>query len=189
MPPLEGVVRSRLLTGTLASVGLALLLVAPGARADSIDLMKVTGTVFNSGSNIYSFAAPGPGTLQVNLDDDAFPELFQSLSASILSSHNVLGQIDSAGTFTVPVSQAGLLFACIAGIAGNTLGLPVGVGVYSLDIGFSPAGAPVPLPEPWRLLLVGLGFVGALRLLWKRPQAGWSVGGTPARNESVTCAA
>ena len=142
-------------------------------------MLSLTATVYGSESNLYSFDAPGPGTVWVSVTDQKWPETFQSLSTSIVSSHNVLGEVQGTGTLDIPVSQAGMLYACIAGIAGNTLGLDVGV--YSLHVGFAPAGTPVPLPETLRLLLVGLGFVGAVRLLWTRPQAGWSVIGAPAQ--------
>lgn len=176
---------SRRWVGTLASVGLLLgCMVAPCAQADILDL---TATVYGSATNLYSFEAPGPGTVWVSVSDVNWPEAFQSLSTSIVSSHNVLGQVSGSGTLDVSVSQAGMLYACIAGIAGNTLGLDVGM--YSLHVGFAPAGTPVPLPESFRLLLVGLGLVGTVRLLWKRPRAGWSVIDAPVRNESVTCAA
>ncbi len=170
---------SRVKLGTFASVGLSLacLLAAPCARADSVDMVDVTATVYGSAQNIYSFQAPGPGTVWVSVMDVDWPEAFQSLSTSIVSSHNSLGQISGSGTLDISVSQAGMLFASIAGIAGNTLGLDVGM--YSLHVGFAPAGSPVPLPETFRLLLVGLGLIGTVRLLWKRPPAGWSVIGTP----------
>ncbi len=161
--------------GLLASVGLALGLavVAPNARADSVQLVDVSATVFGSATNTYSFQAPGPGTLWVSLSDVKWPEQFQSLTTSILSSHDTLQQIQGPALFDVTVSQAGMLYAAIAGIAGNTLGL--NVGMYSFHVGFTPAGEPVPLPEALRLLLVGLALIGTVRLLWNRPQAGWSV--------------
>jgi len=161
--------------GLLASLGLVagLALVAPEARADSVQLIDVSATVFGSATNTYSFQAPGPGTVWVSLSDVKWPEQFQSLTTSILNSHDTLQQIQGASMFDVQVSQAGMLYAAIAGIAGNTLGL--NVGMYSLHVGFTPAGEPVPLPEAFRLLLLGLGLMGTILLLWKRPQAGWSV--------------
>jgi hypothetical protein len=129
--------------------------------------------VFGSATNTYSFQAPGPGTVWVSLSDVKWPEQFQSLTTSILSSHDTLQQIQGPAQFDVQVGQAGMLFAAISGIAGNTLGL--NVGMYSLHVGFTPAGEPVPLPEAFRLLLVGLGLIGTVRLLWHRPRAGWSV--------------
>jgi hypothetical protein len=181
-------VNSRRWLGALATVGvsLACVLAAPRARADSVDLLDLTATVYGNASNNYSFETPGAGTVWVSTTDVDWPEAFQSLSTSIVSSHNTLAQLKGTSMFDVTVSQASMLYASIAGIAGNTLGF--NVGMYSLHVGFVPAGEPVPLPETFRLLLVGLGFIGAVRLLWKRAAAGLIVG-PPLRNESVTCTA
>lgn len=180
MPLSGGVMVSRVKLGTFASVGLSLacLLAAPAARADSVSLLDLTAKVYGSASNSYSFQTPGAGTVWVSVTDVDWPEALQSLSTSILSSQGTLAKANGTNMFDFSVSQASMLYATIVGVAGNTLGLDFGM--YSLHVGFVPAGQPVPLPESLRLLLVGLGFVATLRLLWKRPQAGWSVGGMQA---------
>lgn len=160
--------------GVLASIAsLAGVLAAPVARADSVSLLELTASIYGTATDVYSFQAPGPGTVSVSLSDVGWPEHFQSLSASISSSREALGQLPAPSALDIAVGQAGLLYACVTGVAGNTLGL--NVGVFSLHVDFTPAAAPVPLPEALRLLLVGLGLIGTVRLLWVRGHPGWVV--------------
>ncbi len=162
--------------GVLASAGvsLACLITAPCARADMLD---ITATVYKSSAATYEIDAPGPGTVWVSVSDIGWPEPFQSLSTSIQSSHSTLASASGSAMFDLDVGQASVLYAYIAGVTGSTLGL--NVGMYSLHVGFTPAGQPVPLPEALRLLVVGLGLIGTVRLLWARAHTGWSVVGQP----------
>ncbi len=159
------------------ALSLGCVLAAPCANADQIapaTLLDLTTTVYSNTNKTYSFDAPGPGTVWVDLVDLSWPEKFQSLSSTVYNAAGTpLRQVGTAAEFNVPVTQAGTLYALVAGVTGTLTGLDVGM--YSLDVGFTPAGTPVPLPEGFRLLLVGLGLVATVRLLWKRPASGWSV--------------
>lgn len=164
----------RRLWGALACIGasLACLFIAPCARADTVSLIDLSATVYKSTAAIYEIDAPGPGTVWVSVTDVGWPEPFQSLNTSIQSSHGTLASGSGSSMFDLDVGQAGMLYAYVAGVAGSTLGL--NVGMYSLHVGFAPAGQPVPLPEAVRLLLVGLALIATVRLLWMRSH-GWGV--------------
>jgi len=157
-----------------AAAALALVCVASPqrARADTItdsSLLQQTSLVFSRQTNLYSFDAPGAGTLSITLKDWNFPTPLEQLTASILSQDQVLGPSfdsskDSDWSFEVPIRTGGLFDAFVAAQAG-TLVPGVQIGAYSMSITFAPAATPVPLPPAVDLLLGGIGLLGAVTLL------------------------
>jgi hypothetical protein len=160
--------------GGAAALGLVLgwAAVLPGrAAAEAITpqaLLQQSTLVINQQSNVYTFTAPGPGTLSVQLEDILWPTPLQSLSASIDSPGNVLGSL-SAGTLNLTISQAGTYYADVTSQAGG----PLDLGLYSMQVEFYPQGTPVPMPLPAALVLLcgGLGVLGGLRLWWRRNES------------------
>jgi hypothetical protein len=159
-------IRRRWLPFTAA--GLALGLAGPQlAHADSVPaavLLQQSTLVINQQSNVYAFTAPGPGTLTIDLTDVPWLAQLSSLSFSVDSSQSVLGTMSGAGQLTVTLSQAGTYYADVTGQAGG----PLDLGVYSLQVGFQPQVAPVPLPGAILLTLCGLAILGCLQLAWTR---------------------
>lgn len=157
--------------GTAAAAALALVSIAHPQRAkaeavDGISLMQQTTLVSSQQTNLYSFDAPGAGTLSISLKDWGFPVPLQQLTASILSQDHVLGSLDPSGSsgwqFSVPIQSGGLFDAFVAAQAGSFDGLKFGA--YSMSIDFRPAASPVPLPPALDLLLGGMGLLGAMTL-------------------------
>jgi len=145
------------------------LVVAPVTHAESV-LLNDTTLVSGSQSGVFSFQAPGPGTLSVTLTDIDWPQTLNSLSFMASTGNQVLASwSDTASQSAVTLSfqvTGGRYFADVLATAGGALDL----GVYSLCIKFTPT-APVPLPESGVLLLVGLGAVVAIRRLAHGKQA------------------
>jgi hypothetical protein len=158
--------------GTVAATALALISIAhpQRAKADTLtdtSLLQQTTLVFSQQTNLYSFAAPGAGTLSITLKDWGFPLPLQQLTASILSQDQVLGSLEPSGSsgwqFNVPIQSGGLFDAFVAAQAGNFDGLQFGA--YSMSIDFQPTASPVPLPPALDLLLGGIGLLGAVSLV------------------------
>ena len=159
-------------TGAVAATALALVCIAgpQRARADTVtdtSLLQQTALVFSQQTNLYSFDAPGAGTLSITLKDWGFPVSLQQFTASILSQDQVLGSWDSSKSsgwqFEVPVSAGGLFDAFVAAKAGSFDGFKLGA--YSMSITFEPAATPVPLPPALDLLLGGMGLLAAVTLV------------------------
>jgi hypothetical protein len=159
--------------GTLAAAVLALICIAcpQRARADTItdtSLLQQTTFVFgNDQKNLYSFDAPGPGTLSVTLKDWDFPVPIQQLTASIMSqgqTWSLSPAQNSEWLLDLPVATSGLFGAFVDAEAGSYLpGFQLGA--YSMSIEFQPAATPVPLPPALDLLLGGMGLLGAVTLV------------------------
>lgn len=159
--------------GTVAAAALALVSVAGPrqAKADTVSdtvLLQQTTPVFSQQTNLYSFDAPGAGTLSVTLEDWAFPADLQQLTASILFQDQSWSLTPEQGTqnpewaLNLPIASGGLFDAFVAAEAGPTV---YGhVGVYSMSIDFEPAST-VPLPPAIDLLLGGMGLLGAMTLV------------------------
>jgi len=144
-------------------------------------VLSTTTEVFGSGTAVYSFDAPSAGTLNVQLTDVGWPTRLSSLTATIYSPTDSLGSLSAAGDLTLLVSGPSDLSAFISAHAQGALNL----GLYSVDITFSPNASPVPLPSTGLLLTGGIGILGTLGWRWRRREGE----GPSTRNESVMCAA
>jgi hypothetical protein len=148
-------------------LGLAVcLLGAAGARtaAASEVLYDKSGFLSGQQSFVQALNITGPGTLTVTLTNDVWPQQLASLNM-VLSSGNgsLLGPEMGAGSDSFHVN-GGLVYAQWFGTAQG----PLDMGLYSLNVQFTPSGAlPVPLPASLALLLSGLGV-----LFWQRRARG-----------------
>jgi hypothetical protein len=152
------------LVGSVAGLLLCTLSAAP-ARAETLltDTTLVTGTQ----SSVFSFDAPGPGTITVELTSLNWPQPLSSLNFLATSGNNVLSAWSGSGSATrfFQIGSGGMFFADVTAIAGG----PLDVGVYSLSLIFTPA-TPVPLPAAGGLLLGGC--VALLALGWRARRRG-----------------
>jgi hypothetical protein len=133
-------------------------------------LAAQTGLVIGTLSESIALNAPTAGTVQVTLADLAWPIKLDSLSFSATSDTGVLASV-SLSDFTTyqttfSLTGAGAFYAHLTGQA-QGLGIPglPGIGLYSMQIGFSPLQAPVPLPASLWLFLIGLGGTIGMGLL------------------------
>ena len=162
--------RRPLSLGAVAALGLAVgCAMAPQrARAEVISQsLEGTTLVYGTESDVYSFNAPGPGTLEFELKDLGWPKPLQSLSGSVMSSTGVLGSLSSGGVLDVSIGQQGLFYAYVTAKAGTALGL--NLGMYSYEFEFRPSTTPVPLPSAIRLILSGLTLIGIVRGVRREP--------------------
>jgi hypothetical protein len=156
--------------GAVAAAGISLgCALAQPAAADTLGpstLVSESTLVENQESNVYSFSAPGPGTLSVQLSDLLWPNSLSALNFSLNSPTNVLGWVSSAGSLSLQV-PAGTYYADVSGTAGG----PLDLGLYSLQITFQPQGSEVALPASIGLLLGGLAILAGARLRWMRNES------------------
>jgi hypothetical protein len=139
------------------------------AWADALpDLTLFQGTtlVYGQQSDVYSLNDPGPGTLEIVLQDMAWPEPLQDISLSLVNANGTLGTMSGPGDLDILNTKGGPFAAYVTSLAGNTLGL--NLGLYSLKIEYVPLGSPVPLPAAIFLLLSGMGVLGAVKFLGSR---------------------
>jgi len=144
----------------IASVG------ADPAAASTV--LSTTTEVFGSATAVYSFDTPSAGTLNVQLTDVGWPTRLASLSSTIYSSTASLGSLSAAGDLTLLLSGPSDLSAFVSAQAQGALNL----GLYSLDITFSPSTSPVPLPSAGLLLTCGVGILGTIGWRWRRREEG-----------------
>jgi hypothetical protein len=144
----------RLVTRAGLLVALAILGIAhvPQARADTM-LLSDTTMVTGTQSAVFSFTAPGAGTITANLQNLNWQVPLSALSFSATSGSDVMSSWDASNskveTFQV---TAGNYFAHILA----TTGAPSDVGLYSLNLSFSGATSPVPLPASSWMLVAGI---------------------------------
>jgi len=154
---------------TGAFAGLLLCSIAP-CHADMV-LLSDTTLVSGSGSADFTFNAPGPGTVSVALTNIAWPQTLSNLSFLASTPSTVLSSWSTSASQTgsFGVNSSGTYFADVQATAGG----PMNLGVYSLELTFSPQ-TPVPLPASSWLLLAGiLTIVGWLRTkggAWGSPE-------------------
>jgi len=149
---------------------LALCLSATAARAEMLMLSQTT-LVSGTESSVDSFTIASDGTLTLQLSDISWPQALTSLNFMLSSADQVMGAWSAQQNSIVESIQLtpGTYYGHITGTAGGDLDL----GVYSVTVGFQPAGV-VPLPASGRLLLVAL--LALLGLAWPlgkaRPASG-----------------
>jgi hypothetical protein len=143
--------------GAASLVLIAAVLGSYAARADQIlsDSHLMTGTSVISDVG-YTFNVSGPGTLDISLKDQSWPDSsLTDLSFSASTPTNVLGQFNGAGVASYDITSGGTIYAYVTGEASNPASGPAyGVGLYTLDINFTPSA--VSLPASLGLLLVAL---------------------------------
>lgn len=140
----------------------ALLGAGTPAAASSV-LVDASYSVTTAGAvAVNNLHLAGPGTLTLSLTDLHWPASLQDLRYLITTADGtILGQGSGAGSFSIAIGSAELIYAVTFGQATPLHGLTFGYGSYGLQIGFQP----VPLPDSVVLLLSGL---AALALLLRR---------------------
>jgi hypothetical protein len=155
------------LPGKLAAIvcGLAGVLGAADAAADMV-LVSDTTLVSGNQSYVFTFNAPGPGTVTANLSNLAWPQQLGALSFDATTSNQVLSAWNDPGnqSASFQVANGTTYFAHITAAAQG----PLDLGLYSLSLTFTPNGSPVPLPASGWLLLGAL--LMAAPLAWKLRQ-------------------
>ena len=154
--------------GSLTRLGYAVLLLyavaATVAQASTV-LVADTTLVTGSQSATFSFQAPGPGTVSVQLANLDWPQALSSLSFMAATPSSVLTSgslISSTQSFAFQVAAGGNYFTDVMAVAGG----PLDLGAYSFYLTFTPA-APVPLPASGVLLLGGVACLVGLLRLWR----------------------
>jgi len=147
-------------------VGAALPRPAAADLVTADALVQQSTMVINQQTNVYSFTAPGPGTLYVALQDIVWPTALTSLNMSLTTDSSVLGTMNVAGEIDLTLSAGGKYYVDVGGKAGG----PLDIGLYSLQVNFVPQGA-VPLPGTVALLLGSLLGLGGARWWWMRNES------------------
>jgi len=145
----------------MAGLGGLLLCVicTTSARAEMV-LVSDTTLVIGTQSQVFSFIAPGPGTVSVQLANLNWPQPLSTLSFMAGSANQVLASwsdpssqpTPSSKTLYFQVAQGGTYFADVAATAGG----PLDLGVYSLSVQWANPPSPVPLPASDWLLAAGI---------------------------------
>ena len=150
-------------------LGLAAGAVPQPAAADMVTadaLVQQSTMVINQQSNVYSFTAPGPGTIYVALQDVLWPTPLASLGMSVNTPTGALGTLNVAGEIDIPLAKGGAYYVDVNGQAAGSLD----IGLYSISVNFVPQGS-VPLPGTLSLVLGGLLALGAARWWWMRNES------------------
>jgi hypothetical protein len=137
-----------------------MLVLVPAARADQI-LTEETILFTGTESQTLSLGDPGAGTVTVVLTDLAWPTKAASLSFSMTTASTLLLPLTS-NPDSFSVSSVEALYLHIAGDA-NSLAIPglPSFGLFSLQVDFTPAAPPVPLPASvWLLASALAGLLG-----------------------------
>ena len=130
-----------------------------GASAAQAGLIVSSSTLLQGTSVVsevkYTFNLSGPGRLDVGLTDMVWPASLTGLSFTAATSSSVIGQLDGPGQASFDIANGGTFYAYVTGEATNpTSGPAYGLGLYNLNIFFTPSA--VPLPASLGLLLVSL---------------------------------
>jgi hypothetical protein len=138
----------------------AALLGAEAPAAASSVLVNASYSVTTAGAvAVNNLQLNGAGTLTLSLTDLHWPASLQDLRYLITTADGtILGQGSGAGSFSVAISGAELVYAVTFGQAAPLPGLSFGYGSYGLQIGFQP----VPLPDSVILLASGLAALGVV---------------------------
>ena len=151
-------------SGLLGLMGVFALLLAPQAWADTM-LLATTNLVSGSTADTFSFEAPSPGTVTVQLSNLAWPVPLSALSFSATTATSVLDSWSApgaAGSGEMESFQvgSGTYFAHVMATAGGSLDL----GLYSLMLTFTPSAVPLSASS-WMLLTGLLVLFGLIRTL------------------------
>jgi len=148
----------------LAPLMLTGLTAAPHAWADSIELLAQTTLVNGTEATTDTFFAPTAGKVTVKLTDTGWSSPLTALSFTASSGNQVLSSFKAGGMDSVQYTfnvGPGAYFANIMATAATGNGL-LGLGLYSLNMSFTPSA--VPLPSTGWLLLTGLfALIGVAR--------------------------
>jgi len=148
----------------LASLAFLGLSQAPHALADTL-LLADTTLVRGNSSAVFSFDAPSAGTVTATLSNLPWPKSLTTLnfaattSSDVISSWSALDSSNETRTESFLVGP-GTYFAHIMAAA-NTDGLKMGL--YSLNLTFSPNVVPLPTSD-WMLLAGVLVLFGLTRV-------------------------
>jgi hypothetical protein len=155
-----------------------LLLCRIGVSCADTVLLSDTTLISGTETADFSFTAPGPGTVSVTLTNIAWPQTLSNLNFLASTPSTVLSSWSTSGSQTgsFGVSGSGTYFADVQATAQG----PMNLGVYSLELTFSPQ-APVPLPASSWLLLAGLLTIAG----WLRSKGGSVAQHQPLNRESA----
>ena len=139
-----------------------LCLTANTARAEMVEIEETLEVVlfeevqFIEGSQgiVTAFDISTPGNYVARLTDFAFPDPFDQLALSVITSSASFGTLSGAGEITFTVTDPGQYFAVVFGVAGG-LGE---IGLFGLEI-----AQVVPLPAPILLFASALAALGFAR--------------------------
>jgi hypothetical protein len=121
------------------------------ARAETMTLLADTTMVTGTQSAVFSFTAPSAGTITATLDNLNWQKPLSSLSFMASSGTNVVSTWSANGSMVETFQVgAGNYFAHILATTADTMD----VGLYSLNLAFSPSA--VPLPASSLLLVMAL---------------------------------
>jgi hypothetical protein len=100
-----------------------------------------------------------PGRWTVTVTDLVWPQALASLSFTLTDFSQVLASHDGSGTLIFDVLAPTTLFATVYASPNAAAGM----GVYHINVGFTPAVPQVPLPAAGWLLLSGMSAFAAVR--------------------------
>lgn len=135
---------------------------APGASAEMVTIDETIEVVvfedvqFIEGTQgiVTAFDIAAPGNYIARLTDFAFPNPFDEIALSVVTSSASFGSVSGAGEFAFTVTDPGQYFAVIFGVAGG-LGE---IGLFGIEI-----AQVVPIPAPVLLFASALAALGLTR--------------------------
>jgi hypothetical protein len=137
--------------GLLVALAALCMTYVPQVRAETMTLLADTTMVTGTQSAVFSFTAPSSGTVTATLDNLNWQKPLSSLSFQATSGSNVMSTWSANGSMVETFQVgAGNYFAHILASTADTWD----VGLYSLNLSFSPSA--VPLPASSLLLVIGI---------------------------------